>query len=42
MTSQFLVGGGSRLANGHILSALTEKVMSEVVSHWEDSVLNMQ
>ena len=31
-----------RLVFGDVVSGLVEKVMSERVSHWEDSVLTMQ
>ena len=31
-----------RLVFGDVVSGLVEKVMSEEVSHWEDSVLTMQ
>ena len=31
-----------KLVFGDVVSGLVEKVMSERVSHWEDSVLTMQ
>ena len=42
MNSHFLVGGEGRLVFGDVVSGPMEKVMSEEVSHWEDSVLTMQ
>ena len=34
--------GEGRFVFGEVVSGLMEKVMSEDVSHWEDSVLTMQ
>ena len=42
MTSWLLVEGRDKLVDGDVVSSLMEEVMSEEVSHWEDSVLTMQ